>query len=213
MHIYPKRIERIKNVVASRQHDLTVVLENVHDPHNIGAVLRSCDSVGISEIYVIYTDPLLMQRGLDIGITSASGALQWIKIHYFTDLSEAFNAIKFKYDHVFGTVIKEDSKDLYDLNLSDSAAFLFGNEHSGISEEAQTYIDSNFVIPQHGFVQSLNISVACAVTLYEAQRQRLSKNKYNREFGSDPQDALLNEHYLEVHRNKKLVKAEKRVYL
>ncbi len=213
MHIFPKRIERIKNVVASRQHDLTVVLENVHDPHNIGAVLRSCDSVGISEIYVIYTDPLLKERGLDIGITSASGALQWIEIHYFTDLSDAFSKIKAKYDHVFGTVIKEDSKDLYELNLSASAALLFGNEHAGISEEAQTYIDSNFLIPQHGFVQSLNISVACAVTLYEAQRQRLSMNKYDREFGADPRDNVLNEHYLEVHRNKKLVKAEKRVYL
>ena len=213
MHIFPKRLERIKNAVASRQHDLTVVLENVHDPHTIGAVLRTCDSVGISEVYVIYTDPLLKERGLDIGITSASGALQWIEIHYFTELSVAFGAIKEKYDHVFGTVIKEDSKDLYALNLSSSAALLFGNEHAGISEEAQSYIDSNFLIPQHGFVKSLNISVACAITLYEAQRQRLSLNKYDRKFGADPRDRALNEHYLEVHRNKKMVKAEKRVYL
>ncbi|MCL4127402.1 UNVERIFIED_CONTAM: hypothetical protein GTU68_017562 [Idotea baltica] len=212
MHIYPRRIERIKDVVSSRQHDLTVVLENVHDPHNIGAVLRSCDSVGISEIYVIYTDPLLKERGLDIGITSASGALQWIEIHYFTELGPAFRAIKAKYDHVYGTVIKEDSKDLYELNLSSSSALLFGNEHAGISEECQKFIDSNFLIPQHGFVQSLNISVACAVTLYEAQRQRLANNKYGREFGVDERDLDLNEKYLEVHRNKKLVKAEKKVY-
>jgi len=169
--------------------------------------------VGISEIYVIYTDPLLKERGLDIGITSASGALQWIDIHYFTELAPAFEAIRLKYDHVYGTVIKEDSKDLYDLNLSESSALLFGNEHSGISEEGQKYIDSNFVIPQHGFVQSLNISVACAVTLYEARRQRLTNKKYNREFGGDNRDLSLNEKYLEVHRNKKLVKADKKVYL
>lgn len=207
MHIFPERIERIKNTVRSRQHDLTVVLENVHDPHNIGAVLRSCDAVGVYEIYIIYTDPLLIERGLDIGRNSASGSLQWITVHYFTALDQAFAAINSKYDIVYGTVMQDNSKNLYELKLDTSAALFFGNEHAGISPEAQKYIHTNFIIPQHGFVRSLNISVACAVTLYEAQRQRLTSHRYDRPMGDDPRDTALYEHYIEIHKNKKLSKA------
>jgi tRNA (guanosine-2'-O-)-methyltransferase len=210
MFLLPEREERIRQVVLSRQHDLTVVLENVHDPHNIGAILRSCDSVGISEIYVIYTDPELIERGIDIGLNSASGALQWVEVHYFTDLKAAFNVIKSKYETVFGTVIKHDCHDLYDLDFTTSAAFFFGNESEGLSRQAEEYIDQNFIIPQHGFVRSLNISVACAVTLYEAQRQRFKKGKYLRE-QLNSMDTELLEKYIQVHKNKKLVRRTKRI--
>ncbi len=213
MHIYPQRIERFKEVIRSRQYDLTVVLENVHDPHNIGAVLRSCDSIGISEVYIIYTDPLLIKRGLDIGLRSSSGALQWIDIHYFNDVGQAFKEIKAKYDLVFGTVIGDRSRMLYDLTLTESIALFFGNEHSGISKESQRYIDVNFVIPQHGFVQSLNISVACAVALYEAQRQRQCSGKYERNFGDDRRDNELLKRYIGIHESKKLTKKDKRINL
>ncbi len=212
MEILPQRIERIKDVISSRQYDLTVVLENVHDPHNIGAVLRTCDSVGIREIFIIYTAPILQERGISIGLRSASGAKKWIDVHYFEDIDEGMQAVKSKYDQVFGTLMKEDSKSLYDLPLTDSCAILFGNEHEGISEAACKYIDYNFLIPQHGFVQSLNISVACAVTLYEAQRQRLAANKYSNNFGERKEDDVLYDHYVEKHHAKRLAKAKKRIY-
>jgi len=209
MHLRPEREERIRQVVHSRQYDLTVVLENVHDPHNIGAVLRSCDSVGIHEIYVIYTEPILIERGIDVGLNSSSGAKQWVEVHYFTDLNEAFQVINSKYDKVFGTVIKEDSIDLYNLDLTSSVALFFGNERDGISVEAEKYIDQNFIIPQHGFVQSLNISVACAVALYEAQRQRSNANLYEREENQNSNDTTLFEKYIQIHKDKKLLRRKR----
>ncbi|MEL6123159.1 MAG: RNA methyltransferase [Bacteroidota bacterium] len=199
MDILPQREHRFKDVIASRQYDLTVVLENVHDPHNIGAVLRTCDSVGISEIYIIYTEPNLIARGIEVGYKSSSGSTKWIDIHYYTDLKKGMDQVKEKYTSIYGTKIQEDSGSLYDLDLTESVALLFGNEHSGISDEAAGYINSNFLIPQHGFVRSLNISVACAVTLYEAQRQRLADGRYGRPFGTDKRDHLLYEKYLEQH--------------
>jgi len=199
----PKRLDRFRSVIQRRQYDLTIVLEDVHDPHNIGAVLRTCDSVGIGEIYIIYTDPRLQNRGVEIGHNSASGAKQWIDIHYFEDISHAFSAVKSKYEKVYGTKLDTDAKGLYDLDLVSSCALVFGNEHSGISKEAASYLDANFIIPQHGFVKSLNISVACAVTLYEAQRQRLVEGKYNRSFGAHGDDNLLYDKYVEIHNQKK----------
>lgn len=210
MDILPQRIERLQSVISRRQYDLTVVLENVHDPHNIGAVLRTCDCVGISEVYIIYTEPDLIERGIEVGYHSSSGARKWVEVKYFTDLEEAMKTVKDKYQNIFGTVITESSSSLYDLPLDAPTALLFGNEHAGISEEAGAYIDQNFLIPQHGFVQSLNISVACAVSLYEAQRQRLEKNKYNRSFGDHTNDNILFEHYKEKHFEKKLNKTTKR---
>ena len=73
----------------------------------------------------------------------------------------------------------EDAKSLYELDLTKSVALLFGNEHDGVSKEALNYCDGNFVIPQAGMVQSLNISVACAVSIYEAKRQRINKGYYD----------------------------------
>lgn len=204
MDIYPERLERFRKVISNRQYDLSIVLENVHDPHNIGAVLRTSDSVGINEIYIVYTDPRLQKRGLEIGKTSASGAKQWIKIHYFEDVTACFEAVKTKYSKVYGTKLDKKSVSLYNLELASSCALVFGNEHKGLSDEACGHLDGNFLIPQHGFTKSLNISVACAVTLYEAQRQRLLKGSYDRDFGEHELDANLLQEYIEIHNQKKL---------
>jgi tRNA (guanosine-2'-O-)-methyltransferase len=176
--ITDRRAKRIKEVVARRQNDLTVILENVHDPHNIGAVLRSCDSVGIGEIYVLATEKHLT-RDRYIGKASASGANKWVDVHFYVDVAECMNAVKKKYKSIYGTHLGSDSISLYDLNMSESCALMFGNEHDGISAEALSCLDGNFIIPQYGMVQSLNISVACAVSLYEACRQRTVKGMYS----------------------------------
>jgi len=206
MEILEQRLERFKSVIGKRQFDLTIVLENVHDPHNIGAVLRSADSVGINEVYIIYTDPRLQKRGLDIGLKSASGAKQWIAINYFEDVTKCLTAVKSKYNNLYGTKLDTDAKNLYDLNMASSCALVFGNEHKGLSEEVSSLLDANFIIPQHGFVKSLNISVACAVTLYEAQRQRLSKGFYNQDYSNESIQKELFEKYKDIHIQKKLPK-------
>jgi tRNA (guanosine-2'-O-)-methyltransferase len=173
----PKREEKFKEVIKCRQSNLTVILENVHDPHNISAVLRTCDSVGITDVYVLYT--AVHKDRLELGKRSSSGARKWINVHLYNDVDECMQAVKAKYDKIYATHLSEDAIDLYDLNLTESVALLFGNEHKGVSEAALTYCDGNFLIPQYGMVQSLNISVACAVSLYEALRQRKAKGFYS----------------------------------
>lgn len=179
MTITPERLKRLETVASRRQSDLTVILENVHDAHNIGAVMRTCDSVGINEIYILYTDERLIQRGLEIGEKSASGSQQWLQIHYYTKVEECFLAVRQRYGRILGTMLSETATSLYELDLLSSVALLFGNEKDGISGVANRFIDGNFIIPQMGFAQSLNISVACAVSLYECFRQRYDAGFYD----------------------------------
>lgn len=195
-----KRLAKFTRVTSNRQPDLTVVLENVHDPHNIGAVLRTCESVGIKEIYILFTEEHLGDKNIKMGRQTSAGSRKWVDVHLYRDVDACFKAVKEKYRRVLSTHLAEDSVDLYELDLSESVALLFGNEHAGLSEEALKYSDGNFLIPQFGMVESLNISVACAVTLYEALRQRKEKGYY----GNHPQwqeaekKALLDD-YLERH--------------
>ncbi len=177
----PEREARIRQVVACRQLDLTLILENVHDPHNIGAVLRTADAVGLREVFVLYTEPHLQSRRLQLGSKTASGALPWIDVHYYTDLEACFSTVKKSGRKIWSTGLGRRSKSLYELDLTAPIALLFGNEHEGVSEEASARADGHFIIPQSGMVQSLNISVACAVTLYEAFRQRQASGRYEQD--------------------------------
>jgi len=90
--------------------------------------------------------------------------------------------VKKKYKRIYATHLGEQSKDLYELNLTEPIALMFGNEHEGITKESLKHCDGNFIIPQFGMVQSLNISVACAVTLFETLRQRKAASMYGQEF-------------------------------
>lgn len=195
-----ERIAKYKRLAALRQN-MTVILENVHDPHNIGAVLRSCDAVGISEIYILQTETT--DNPNFIGKKSSTGALKWVAAHYFTDIKTCFTAVRKKYNKIYGTHLSESASSLYALDLTESVALMFGNEHAGISDAALKELDGNFIIPQYGMVQSLNISVACAVSLYEASRQRLLKGMYDADFQpEDTHQNFLLEKYLRTHLSK-----------
>ncbi len=197
----PERLQKIQSVVAKRQPDLTVVLENVRDQHNIGAVLRSCDSIGIREIFVLYTEPELQADFITIGKRTSAGSRRWVDVHYYTDASTCFSKVKERYKRVLGTHLDQKAVSVYKLDLTQPTAFLFGNERDGLSEEALSYADGNFLIPQMGMASSLNISVACAVTLFETLRQRDLKGFYDEHnpTSSEEQAALL-EDYIERHK-------------
>ena len=173
-----RRKAKFRQVASCRQPDLTVVLENVTDMHNIGAVLRSCDSVGILEIFILNTEPHLAKDKMIVGKRTSAGARKWVDIHYYTDVEACCEHLKSKYGRILGTHLDGQSTDLYDLDLTMPTALLFGNAHCGISAGLLENIDGNFIIPQVGMVESLNISVACAVTLYETYRQRKDKGFY-----------------------------------
>lgn len=174
----PARKEKLERVLRHRQPDLTVVLENVFDPHNISAVMRSCESVGIQDIYVLNTR---IPRHKKWGSRSSSSAAKWLSVHSFSDTPACFSAIRSKYDLILTTYLEGDASDLYAIDFTRSVALVFGNEHSGVSEEVRALADGNFVIPQQGIIQSLNISVACAVTIYEAYRQKKAAGHYDQQ--------------------------------
>ena len=179
------------------------MLENVRDQHNIGAVIRSCDSIGIREIFVLYTEPELQSDYITIGKRTSAGSRRWVDVHYYIDAEACFDHIKSHYKRVLSTYLDEAAVSLYNLDLTQPTAFLFGNERDGLSQEALAYSDGNFIIPQMGMASSLNISVACAVTLYETFRQRHAKAFYDENNPSNAQEqrALL-EDYLNRHKQK-----------
>ncbi len=173
-----RRLDLLKDTAYRRQGNLTVILENVLDPHNISAVLRSCDSVGIHEIFVLFTENSLQQKEFTIGKRASAGARKWVDIHVYNDAAACFHHIKSRYEKVLSTGLSREAESLYQLDLCQSLALMFGNERNGLSAEALSYSDGNFIIPQMGMSQSLNLSVACAVTLFEALRQREQAGMY-----------------------------------
>ncbi len=172
----PERISKITRVLNHRQPDLALVMENVHDPHNISACMRTCDAVGVQEIYVLNN---IIKPHKKFGKKSSASAAGWLTIHQYDNTEECMAAIKAKYSKIYATHLGVESHSLYDLNLTESVALVFGNEHAGVTEECLKHCDGNFIIPQVGMVQSLNISVACAITLYESFRQRQLAGFYN----------------------------------
>lgn len=171
-----ERKERMDEVLNKRQPDLVIVMENVEDPHNIGAVLRTADSVGVQDIYVINTL---------IGIhefrkkRSSGSADKWLTIKHFYSVKECVEELKNKGLKIWATHLGANAQSLYSIDLTQPVALVFGRERGGLSDEMLSYCDGNFIIPQVGMIQSLNISVACAVSLYEAFRQREIAGKYS----------------------------------
>lgn len=172
----PERNDRLNAVLNKRQPDLTVVLENVFDPHNISAVMRTADAVGIQDIYIL-NDKIPPHKKW--GAKSSSSAAKWLTVHQFTDADECFAALRKRFDKIYTTHLSSDAVSLHELDLTTSVALIFGNEHSGVSEGIIAKADGNFIIPQVGIIKSLNISVACAVSLYEAYRQKNNAGHYD----------------------------------
>lgn len=173
----PERHQRLTNVLNKRQPGLTVVLENVEDPHNISAVMRSCDAAGIQDIYILTTK---IPRHKKWGAKSSSSAAKWLSIHEFTEVKSCFEELRKNFDKIYATHLSSDAVNLYNLNLTERVALVFGNEHGGLSEETLALCDGNFLIPQVGIIKSLNISVACAVSIYEAYRQKVVAGHYEK---------------------------------
>lgn len=171
----PERYKRLTSVLNKRQPDLTVVLENVFDPHNISAVMRTCDAVGIQDVYILNNRIPPHKKW---GYRSSSTANEWLTIHQFTDVNECFDTLRKQYSKIYATHFTDNAITLHELNLTEPVAFVFGNERDGVSEQIANLVDGDFIIPQVGIIKSLNISVACAVTLYEAFRQKTIAGHY-----------------------------------
>ena len=171
-----RRAEKLRRALSLRQPDLTVVLENIHDPHNVSAILRSCDAVGVLRVELLYNT----EKFPRIGKKSSSSANKWLDCRRHTSVNDCYARLREEGFRVYATRLGESTTSLYDLDLSRPSALVFGNEHRGVSLEAAEMADGNFHIPMVGMIQSLNVSVAAAVSLYEAHRQRLSAGTYRK---------------------------------
>lgn len=180
----PERSEKLLKVLSQRQTNLTVVLENVQDPRNITAVMRTCEAVGIQDIYIINTKQPRFEK---FGFKSGSSSSKWLTIHQFDSIAECFAELRTKFEVILTTHLSAKAIDLYSIDFTQSIALVFGNEHSGVSDEANDLADGNFIIPQMGIIQSLNISVACAVSIYEAYRQKTNAGHYQQSTMPEPQ--------------------------
>ena len=178
----PERKQRLTSVLDKRQGNITIVLENVFDPHNISAVMRTADAIGLQDIYILNNK---IPRHKKWGARSSSSAAKWLSIHQFTDAAECFSSLRERYSTILTTHLSSDAIGLHEIDFTQNIALVFGNEHSGVSDEIRAMADGNFIIPQVGIIKSLNISVACAVTLYEAFRQKTLAGHYNQP-GLDP---------------------------
>jgi tRNA (guanosine-2'-O-)-methyltransferase len=169
-----RRLARLETVLRYRQPDLTVVMENIHDSHNVSAILRSCDASGVMGVQLIYTDTTFP----DIGKKSSASAKKWVERRRFKSVSECYNALHAEDFTVYATRLGEHTRSVYDLDLTQKIAFVVGNEHLGVSDEAAERADGIIQIPMFGMLESLNVSVATAVLLFEAVRQRIGVGHY-----------------------------------
>jgi tRNA (guanosine-2'-O-)-methyltransferase len=172
------REEKLMKAASQRQFDIAVVFENVWDPHNIAACLRSCDAIGVQDVYIISSSEKKQSK---LGKKSSASASKWLSIHHYDDVEKCFQELRSNYFRIYSTRLEKDAVDLYSMNLMESMALVFGNEKEGVTPLTASLCDGNFLIPQMGLIQSLNISVACAVTLYECFRQRRAARFYEQE--------------------------------
>lgn len=170
------REKKIISVANTRQKYLRVVLENIHDPHNVSAIFRTCDAAGVPKVSLVYTQ----EKFPKIGRKTSGSAFKWVERDKYHNIKECYAELHKEGFRIYASSLTENTKNIFDLDFTEKAAIVLGNEHRGVSEEAANLADETFAIPMYGMVQSLNVSVAAAVILYEAVRQRINKDLYKK---------------------------------
>jgi len=170
----PERHQRIKDMLDKRQPDLTVCMEGVHKTHNLAAVVRTCDAVGLSDVHAIWKNEQMRVSG-----GSAAGSQNWIDVHSYSKTEDAINMLKAQGMQILVTNLSDTAVDFREIDYTKPTAIILGQEKFGASDIALAMADQDIVIPMVGMVQSLNVSVACSVVLYEAQRQRQIAGMYD----------------------------------
>lgn len=158
--VTPARLARIEEVVSQRTEDLVVVLDAIADPHNASAVLRSADAFGVQGVHVI-----LGEHGFRASTGVSKGTHRWLDVHRYQDAEQCLRTLRDGGFRIYATAMgaRKTPEDLG--KTGEKLAIVFGNEHRGVSEEVRNRCDGTFAIPMMGFVESLNVSVAAAVTI------------------------------------------------
>lgn len=169
----PDRLETLITSLNHRQPDLTVLMENVIKPHNLAAVARTADAVGALEVHAITP-----RKSIKLSQMSAGGVRKWINVQVHADTTSAVDHLKQKGFQIVATCLSDTSRDFKEVDYTRPTAIMMGTELEGITEQAIELADEHVSIPMYGLVQSLNVSVAAALVLYEAHRQRQAAGMY-----------------------------------
>lgn len=167
------RLERVNQVLALRQPDLTVILDGVHKPHNVAAILRSCDAVGVLEVHMAKP-----RCGFGRHHMTSGGTQKWMQSCHYEGVAEAVAALKARGFRIWAANKSPRSLQYQQLDYSGPTAFLMGAELYGVERAVLEQVDGEVFIPMMGMVESFNVSVACAILLAEAQRQRTLAGRY-----------------------------------
>ena len=171
----PEREAKIRRVLHCRQHDLALVMANIHDPHNVSAIYRSCDAFGVPVVHQYYTRTAFPH----LGEKSSASARKWVVSVRHSTPEDLMAALKAKNMTVYATSCSPTARPVGEYDLTGPVAIIMGNEHSGVDPELLPLVDGELYIPMYGMIQSFNVSVAAALILGEASRQRALAGKYD----------------------------------
>jgi tRNA (guanosine-2'-O-)-methyltransferase len=188
--VTPQRFEKMQSVIAARTRYITVALEDIYQPHNASAVLRSCDGFGVQDAYIIEgRNRFKPNKGIELGTS------QWLSLHRFktsgTSTAAAVEELRSKGYRIVATSPQGSNVELESFDLKKGpAAFFFGNELDGLTAGMKVAADEFVKIPMFGFVESFNISVSCALVLHHLTHQ-LRQQQINWQLSADEQQELL----------------------
>lgn len=168
------RNQKIIELLNRRQTNMTVFMDEVHKPHNLAAIVRTCDAVGIGEVHAVYPEGMISECG-----HTASGSNRWVETHTYSSLEEGIQPLKQQGMQVLAAHFSERAVDFRAIDYTKPTVVLVGSELYGVTEKAAEIADKHVLVPMLGMVQSLNVSVATAIILYEMQRQRELAGMYN----------------------------------
>ena len=170
----PERNRRIRHILDRRQPDLTVIMDGVHKPHNIAAIVRTCDAVGILDVHAI-----LPKNKARMAAGTAMGSQRWVQVHKHDDSVETIRHLQGQGVQVLAAHLSDTAVPYREVDYSKPTALLLGTEKFGVSDEASNAVDQHVIIPMMGMVESFNVSVAAAIILAEACEQRRAKGMYD----------------------------------
>jgi tRNA (guanosine-2'-O-)-methyltransferase len=171
----PRRFHRVRDVLDRRQPDLTVLLENVDVPRNLAAILRSCDAAGVFEAHAVWPG-----GRLKISRPASGGNRKWVPVRKHRTLADALARLRESGLRILAAHPDPGAAPFREVDYTKPTAILLGNEDNGVTDEALAAVDGQVIIPMSGMGTSLNVSVAAALILFEAQRQRLAAGLYDR---------------------------------
>jgi tRNA (guanosine-2'-O-)-methyltransferase len=204
-YLLPERKARIDEVVARRTRTLVVVMEAFCDPQNVNAVLRTCDAFGVQEVHVVEGPMKAFDRNKKI----SQNADKWLDVTRWTSTRACLEALKARGFAVHVTWLGEGTVGLADLDFSGPVALVFGNESRGVSDEALALADARYVIPMRGFSQSLNVSVAAAVSLARAvDRREVQRGRHGDLPEGEAEELRQRFYVLAVKQRSRIAKAE-----